>query len=376
MPKVDVSVGIELEPTTRMRQVSTMFDAPVEKKASRSWSGDVPIEERDWQIGLVVGPSGAGKSTIARQLFGEEFRASWDAPSVVDSFDKGLSVQQISEALGAVGFNTIPAWCRPYGTLSNGEKFRCDLARTLVTPEPLVWVDEFTSVVDRQVAKIGSHALARFVRSKPGRQFVAVGCHYDVIDWLQPDWILEPADMTFAWRSVQPRPRIDAVIRRASRSIWPRFAPYHYMTANLHPGVRCFTVDVDDRPVAFAAMLPMPVSSGKYAGTAIMRVSRIVVLPDWQGCGIVFRLVETLGAAYGALGKRFRCYPGHPALINAHKRKLHLWRQMKEAGVVEGTSKRSGTSTTGAMGDRPCAVFEWIGPNMDPKVAERLLALG
>lgn len=88
---------------------------------------------------------------------------------MIDSFDAALSTEQISAALSAVGFNTIPAWLRPCATLSNDEKFRCDLARLLVEPRPLVWIDEFTSVVDRQVAKIGAHACARFVRSTPGR---------------------------------------------------------------------------------------------------------------------------------------------------------------------------------------------------------------
>ena len=127
--KVDVTVSVDVTPTPRMRQVSSMFDAPIAKKATRSWVGDVGIEERPWQIGLIVGPSGAGKTTIARQMFGPEHRVEWDGRSVVDNFDPSLGVDQIAEALGAVGFNTIPAWLRPHGTLSNGEKFRCDLAR-------------------------------------------------------------------------------------------------------------------------------------------------------------------------------------------------------------------------------------------------------
>lgn len=369
MTRVSVSVSVDTAPTPRMRQVSAMFDAPIAQKAARSWTGDVPLDERPWQIGFIVGASGAGKSTIARELFGAEARYAWPASaSVVDSFDASLSVETISRALSAVGFNTIPAWLRPYGTLSNGEKFRCDLARALVDPSPRVWVDEFTSVVDRQVAKIGAHALARFVRSQPGRQFVAVGCHYDVIDWLQPDWILEPAEMTFTWRSVQPRPRIEGVIRRCSRALWPRFAPYHYMTAALHPAARCWSLDVDDRPIAFVGVIPMPVSSGRRKGEAIDRVSRVVVLPDWQGCGAAFRLLETLGSAFAAVGRRFRNYPAAPGFVAAHRRKPTAWRE----------TTTTTTTTSAMMGPaRPCSVFEFTGPSMtDRKQAERLLALG
>jgi GNAT superfamily N-acetyltransferase len=369
--RVDVTVSVEQSATARMRQVSAMFDAPIAKKAARTWSGEVPIEDRPWSIGLVVGPSGAGKSTVARQMFGESHTTAWDQRSVVDNFPREMSIETISTALSAVGFNTIPAWVRPYGTLSNGEKFRCDLARTIVAEQSLVWVDEFTSVVDRQVAKIGSHALARYVRSQPGRRFVAVGCHYDVIDWLQPDWILEPADMAFAWRSVQRRPEIRGDIRRAPRSLWRLFAPYHYMSADLSASARCFAVYVDDRPIAFCGVLPLPVSRGSRAGTAIDRVSRVVVLPDWQGCGVVFRLLESLGAAYLAVGRRFRNYPAHPAFIRAHQRKA-CWRETNTAS--QGSS--SSSSGIGSAGGRNCAVFEYVGAAMDRRQAERLLALG
>jgi hypothetical protein len=374
MPRVSVEVSVDTPPTARMRQVSSMFDAPVSKKLSRSWSGDVPIDGRPWQIGLIVGSSGSGKSTVARQMFGTETRHEWPRDrSVIDSFDESFSVNDISQALGAVGFNTIPAWLRPYDTLSNGEKFRCDLARTLIEPKPLVWIDEFTSVVDRQVAKIGSSACARYVRSVPERKFVAVGCHYDVIDWLQPDWTLEPATMTFTWRSVQRRPDLVGVVKRCSRSLWRQFAPYHYMTGELNGSARCWSLDIDGRPVAFLATLPMPVSSGAHKGEAIVRVSRVVVLPDWQGLGIVNRLVETVASAYTTLGKRFRNYPAHPAFIESHRRKPQTWRMITAAG---GNLRNKNPEALG-FGGSQCAVFEYVGPAMaDARQAERLVAAG
>jgi ABC-type ATPase with predicted acetyltransferase domain len=76
------------------------------------------------------------------------------------------------------------------------------LARALLEGGDQIVIDEFTGVVDRQVAKIGSDAVQKFIR-KRGKKFVAVTCHYDVIEWLRPEWMLEPATMTFQWRSVQ-----------------------------------------------------------------------------------------------------------------------------------------------------------------------------
>lgn len=79
---------------------------------------------------------------------------------------------------------------------------RCDLARAILSEKELFVFDEFTSVVDRNVAKIGSLAMQKAIRQSDNKkQFIAVTCHFDVIEWLQPDWIFNTNDMTFSLSS-------------------------------------------------------------------------------------------------------------------------------------------------------------------------------
>lgn len=265
-----------------------MFDVPPAKTASIRWAGEVNLETRPWRVGLIVGPSGSGKSTLLQHLFGAAPSLSWGGASTIDDFAQGLSMAAIAEACQAVGFNTIPAWMRPFKVLSNGEQFRVELARRLLEcPSPVV-VDEFTSVVDRQVAQIGAHAVQKFIRRTPDRQFVAASCHYDIVDWLQPDWVLEPSTMTLTWRELQRRPTVDCVVGRVPFHVWSLFAPFHYLTADLHRGARCFGLFVGDRIAAFAGVMRRPHAIRKN----IMGISRLVTLPDFQGLGLAMAAVR------------------------------------------------------------------------------------
>lgn len=354
--KLDFTVESVLSRSPRVRQLEGMFDCPAEEKCRIHFSGEFPIEAEPWGVGLIVGPSGAGKSTIMRQVWGEPAALVWGQPAVIDDFAAGLSMQDIAGVCSAVGFNTIPAWMRPYAVLSTGERFRVEIARRMLETEGPIVVDEFTSVVDRQVAKIGSHAVQKWVR-KNKRQFVAVTCHYDVVEWLQPDWILEPATMTFARRLLQRKPTLSADITRATREAWELFAPFHYMSSDVNFACKFFVLSIDSEPASIAAMMTLP---GKTKD--VVACSRLVTLPDWQGIGAAMILIEKLGAAYRANGKRVHTYPAHPDLIRSFD-KSASWQLRKKPGNISGKNrfvgKEGGTSN---FGGRPNAVFEFCGP--------------
>lgn len=161
-------------------------------------------------------------------------------------------MESIARVCQSVGFNTIPAWLRPYSVLSNGERFRAEIARRLLSPSDYIIIDEFTSVVDRQVAQITSDAVQRYIRSTNSKdvsprplRLVAASCHYDIIDWLQPDWILEPGNpCRFSWRSLRQRPSITVSVSRVKYETWRLFKDFHYMSQDLNKAARCYGIYV------------------------------------------------------------------------------------------------------------------------------------
>lgn len=312
-----------VERTPRVMQVEALFDAEPTDKITQRWNVDLPLEERDWNIGLIVGPSGAGKSSVARAMFPRVIgpgELPWPRDKcLLDAFPDPLSIKDITGLLNSVGLSSVPAWLRPYSTLSTGEAFRASVARVLaeLPDDDVAVIDEWTSTVDRQVATVASHAVARTVRRR-GQQLVAVTCHYDVEEWLQPDWVYQPHVDKFTWRSVQSRPRVDVDIRPIHRSAWSVFRPYHYLSGVLHTSARCYGAFVGDECVAFAGVAGIPHRSKD--AQRIRRVRRLVVLPDWQGLGIGTRMEEWLAEHYCAKGYRFRSVTAHPGLVRYYLR--------------------------------------------------------
>ena len=355
--KIRAQVGCAVHDSFRVRQVAGMFDVPVEERCEEEYAVELPGLEEAWQIGAIVGPSGSGKSTVARAAFGTALRGGggWSAErAVVDGFGEA-SIREITAVLTAVGFSSPPAWIKPYGALSNGEQFRCDLARALLTGGELVAFDEFTSVVDRTVAKIGSAAVAKAVRrGRVAKRFVAVTCHYDVLEWLEPDWVLDMATQELA-RGRLRRPGIRLEVFRCHQGAWRLFAKHHYLSGTLSRAARCYLAVALGQPAAFCAVL------NSIGHRGVRRISRVVVLPDFQGVGIGGRLCAVVAEENRRERMRTTITTGHPGMI-AHVKRSPRWRVTavrKGGSRWGGFARKVGLRSTSA--GRTVVSAEWRG---------------
>lgn len=187
----------KVDKTFRVSKIMADFDVDP-KHSNEHFEGDFDLPE-EWNVGIIVGKSGTGKTTIAKDMFGEELISGfkYNHKSVIDDMPKDKNVEEISKAFYSVGFGSVPSWLKPYAVLSNGEKMRVDIARSILEKDFIVF-DEFTSVVDREVAKVASMAVSKAIR-KQNKKFIAVTCHYDVVDYLEPDWVFNTDTMTFSF---------------------------------------------------------------------------------------------------------------------------------------------------------------------------------
>lgn len=193
MYNFDIVKKSDIEKTFRVAKVMADFDVSIEHSFEH-FIGEIKMPEK-WNIGVIVGASGTGKTTIAKELFSDCFiqHFEYKAKSVIDDMPKSKSVDEIEKMFYAVGFGSVPSWLKPYNVLSNGEKMRVDLAKALLEKDKVCF-DEFTSVVDRNVAQTACIAINKTIKTQ-NKQFIAVSCHYDILEWLQPDWVFDTNEM-------------------------------------------------------------------------------------------------------------------------------------------------------------------------------------
>ena len=383
--------SVAVKSTPRIKQLEGMFDLEPLAQESAVWNIDLTLPAK-WNIGVVVGKSGSGKTTLAR-LLAEKLKAVLQTPrdgdgnhaeaydwprdrAVIDAIAHAdAQISDVALLLSSVGFSSPPAWRRPYHVLSYGQQFRVTLARTLsdsiADGKPRI-VDEYSSVVDRQVAQIGSAAVASAVR-RYDRQFVAVTCHHDVIQWLEPDWVIECSDDNTVTLSLSTldgnvrrwlRPRIEMRIVRTGPAAWDRFKAHHYLSHELARAARCFIGCINGDPACFVATMHYP--SQNHGLT--FREHRLVTLPDYQGIGLGSRMSQAIAAmVVGATGHPYFSLSSHPALIAHRLRHPELWRQTRKRGFSNGATGLVAASGKARRTSRQrlTSAFEYVGPTDD-----------
>ena len=344
----------------RAARVKSLFN--VDSGANFEHVAELPIEDDAWKVGLVVGPSGSGKTSIGRRVFGDAaaiFAPTWpnDRPIVDAVMPDGDHFDAVTAALAAVGLGSVPAWLRPYPVLSNGEKFRADLARLICDAPARVVVDEFTSVVDRQIAKVGALAFQKAWR-RTGGKVVLLSCHYDIIEWVEPDWVYDTATGKYTGRGLWRRPKIQLDIWQTDWRYWHLFEPHHYLKLPRMVAATNYVGVVDGELVAHIAFAPRP-------GLKEARACRMVIMPEWQGAGIGMRFLNATCEAWLQGDNRFRkplrtlFHTSHPGLCAALRRDPR-WRQIS-AVTHGGNKKKSGTSITRSARARGVDVTHGMG---------------
>jgi len=298
-----------------LEEVVRPFDYQTEG-VSKFYPFKVPADiPKNYNIGVIVGASGTGKSTLLKE-FGSLKPIIWDTKkAIVSHFDSPVDAV---ERLCASGLMSIPDWVKPFHVLSNGQQFRAGLARSIQEGAVL---DEFTSVVDRNVAKASSNAMARYIRKNDIKNVTIATCHRDVLEFLEPDWVIDTDRGEWTSGRYLQRPELSLSIYPAKSSLWRFFAKHHYLSESLNKASHNYMVIWEGQLVGYESIMAYPSGTVKNA----FREHRLVVHPDYQGLGFGPKISEAVAQHYIDNGKRFFSKTSHPRL-GEYRDNSPLWK--------------------------------------------------
>jgi ABC-type lipoprotein export system ATPase subunit len=297
----------------------------------------------DYNVGLIVGSSGSGKTTLAEVIFGADaiFRDELKGDAaLIDQFPEEMSYDDCVHALTGVGLTQVPCWIRPAFTLSTGQRARAAAALSMCDQRDTVVIDEWTSVVDRTIGKIMSHCVQKFARWN-NKRIVLLSCHYDVVEWLDPDWIIDCNTATYEDRRLlqrgQRKETIAFDVRTVDPNTWLHFKKYHYLTGRVPPVVPpTWGLFLGQNQVGFCAYTCyVPHIKGRQL---ILHCSRVVIHPDYCGLGLGGTLVTvTAGMMKGLYDARIMGKGSNLAIKN-HNVKDPMWK-------LHGVTRQMGSVT-------------------------------
>lgn len=354
--------------TFKATKAANSLDIDVNKKSIHELNISADIES-PFNIGLILGASGSGKTTLAKKIFGENCFDSnliMDLP-IIDQFPEEFSYEECVNLLTGIGLTSVPCWIRPVYTLSNGQKTRAEAALLISNKEKeIIILDEWTSVVDRTVAKVMSICINKFAK-KYNKKIILLSCHYDVVEWLDPDFIIDCNKQQYTDRRLlsknerQRTEKLNFQIREIDKSSWKYFNKYHYLSENIPGGFnKFFGLFEGENQIGFQ-MFSNYVPHRNKLEKKIMHSNRTVIHPDYVGLGLgVILINETskiMSKNYKIMAK-FSSTPVYKAFLK-HTDKWLLKEISKNYGKtnVSGNMKRK----SGFRENIKTYSFEYIG---------------
>lgn len=227
----------------RKREVCWDFGIPP-REAPHEIARNLEIDVSPGRIVLLTGASGSGKSSVLRAIAEEAGRRAWVSSarfpgdrSVVDCVAPRAPMATALEILTACGLGEPRLWVRQFQDLSDGERVRAALARTIgsvirMQDAPVVLCDEFTSILHRRIAKSLAFNVRKLV-TRHGLRLVVATTRDDIVADLQPDQRIDlgGASPDVARRAPQRRAmslRRRLHVERGSVRDYRVFGPMHY----------------------------------------------------------------------------------------------------------------------------------------------------
>lgn len=299
--------------TQRTREVAEAFGLGADHTRKFKLYDNVSIRIRPTDVVLITGDSGSGKSALLKMIKADLGDEAQDVKDIAIQDDKpiietlGANTAEAIEALSKVGLNDAFIFLRSYSQLSDGQKHRYQTALLAASGKSFWIIDEFSSVLDRDTAKILAFNLQKLAR-RLGKAVIAATTHHDLLRDLAPNVHIHKRYGKEVTVRYYPKAKATGctltnrmAIKQGTREDYEALSDFHYRDSHLPPTKKIFTLMRREELCGVIVYCsPSPLCFGRakvWKGdiTALNRevssVSRVVVHPKYRSIGLGVKLV-------------------------------------------------------------------------------------
>jgi len=315
----DVSFKTTVPMTERTVEVAEAFGLGIDEDKEHVLYRDFELHLAEGDVVYITGDSGSGKSVLLRALeedLGEEAVniADVDIPTdrpIIDTV--GATFQEALRLLCKVGLNDAFLFLRRYDELSDGQRYRYNIAGMVDAGMKFWLADEFCSTLDRTTAKVVAFNIQKLAR-RSGATLVVATTHLDLEEDLNPSIVIRKGwgeDIDVDYRPNEEAPSCsvaeEVTIREGSREDYDKLAHLHYRSGGFPVPHRFFAMERGGELIGVIAYCYSPVNTAGRMKAVGYRtrmeelnrdwtiISRVIVHPKYRTIGLGHRLVrETL----------------------------------------------------------------------------------